>query len=210
MVIIVLFLDFSTIDSTVNISATELIRYRWVVPSQGQIKLRIRFTSQEVGRYDQTLNFEIVGTRRRYQLFCRGVCCFPAISREPRIVFPHRKKYRKPGEVVHGKYILSSKTYEFGPLLAGKNRDRYREGRYPENMEQLCISNTSPMEAEISFCFQTDTNASTFLIEPVFMTLKPNDSQVEFYASFLLYLKFRFNRSLTTLLINSCFSMCTQ
>lgn len=46
--------------------------------------VRLRFQSEELGQFDQTLNFEIVGTRRRYQLFCRGVCAFPSISREPR------------------------------------------------------------------------------------------------------------------------------
>ena len=61
-----------------------------------------------------------MGTRRRYQLFCRGVCAFPAISREPRVVFPHRRKYRKPEEIVHKKYVLSNETFEFGPLLCGK------------------------------------------------------------------------------------------
>lgn len=83
--------------------------------------LRVRFRSEELGQFDQTLNFEIMGTRRRYQLFCRGVCAFPAISREPRVVFPHRRKYRKPEEIVHKKYVLSSETFEFGPLLCGKS-----------------------------------------------------------------------------------------
>ena len=93
-------------------------------------------------------------------------------------MFPHRKKSRKPEDIIQKKYILSNKTFEFGPLLAGKNRDRYREGRYPENREDLCISNTSQMDADISFCYQNDTNGSTFLIEPSSMLLKPSESQV--------------------------------
>ena len=84
--------------------------------------LRIRFRSEELGQFDQTLNFEIMGTRRRYQLFCRGVCSFPTISREPRVVFPRRRKYRKPEEIVHKKYVLSNETFEFGPLLCGKSK----------------------------------------------------------------------------------------
>jgi len=43
-----------------------------------------------------------------------------------RIVFPHRKKSKKQEEIVHKKYILTSETFEFGPLLVGRNRDRYR------------------------------------------------------------------------------------
>ena len=42
-----------------------------------------------------------------------------------RIVFPHRKKSKKSDEIVHNKYILSSEVFEFGPLLVGRNRDRW-------------------------------------------------------------------------------------
>lgn len=53
---------------------------RWIVPAGSETVLRIRFSSEELGQFDQTLNFELVGTRRRYQLFCRGVCSFPTVS----------------------------------------------------------------------------------------------------------------------------------
>lgn len=119
-----------------------------------------------------------MGTRRRYQLFCRGVCAFPAISREPRVVFPHRRKYRKPEEIVHKKYVLSNETFEFGPLLCGKTRDRYKEGKYPENMEKIVVCNTSPLETDVSFCFQQDSTAATFILDPPSMKLKPGESQV--------------------------------
>lgn len=90
-----------------------------------EINLRIRFTSDECGQFDQTLNFEIVGTRRRYQLHCRGVCMFPSISREPRIVFNNRKKAREsPKEIIQKKYVLADDMFDFGPLLIGNNRDR--------------------------------------------------------------------------------------
>lgn len=53
---------------------------------------------------------------------------------------------------------------------------RYKEGRYPENMESFKIFNSSPMEAEVSFCFFTDSKGETFLLDPPSGTLKPNDS----------------------------------
>lgn len=164
-------------ESTAIQIAPNLVSHRWIIQANESVTLRIRFKSEELGQFDQTLNFEIVGTRRRYQLFCRGVCAFPAISREPRVVFPHRKKYRKPEEIVHKKYILSSETFEFGPLLCGKTRDRYREEKYPENVEKLTVMNTSPIDAEISFCFQQDSTAITFLMEPPAMNLKPGQSE---------------------------------
>ncbi|ESO91099.1 hypothetical protein LOTGIDRAFT_122343, partial [Lottia gigantea] len=150
--------------------------FRWVVPANGETVLRLRFQSEELGQFDQTLNFEIVGTRRRYQLFCRGVCAFPTISREPRIVFPQRKKSKKSDEIVNKKYILMTEVFEFGPLLVGKSRDRYKEGKYPENMSTMTVLNTSPLEADVSFCYLNDSKGDTFLLEPPSMVLKPGES----------------------------------
>ena len=55
---------------------------------------------------------------------------------------------------------------------------RYKEGRYPENMEKFNIVNTSPFESEVSFCFQNDANATTYLLDPPNMKLKPGEAQV--------------------------------
>ncbi|GFS07093.1 hydrocephalus-inducing protein-like [Elysia marginata] len=151
--------------------------FRWTVPAGGEVTLKLRFSSDDLGQFDQTLNFEIVGTRRRYQMFCRGVCAFPAISKEPRIVFPSRKKNRRSDEIVHKKYILMQETFHFGPLLVGKSREKYREGKFPENMETFTILNTSPLEADISFCFLNDSKGETYLLEPPSMLLKPGQSE---------------------------------
>uniref|UniRef100_H2XZ27 Hydin adenylate kinase-like domain-containing protein n=1 Tax=Ciona intestinalis TaxID=7719 RepID=H2XZ27_CIOIN len=168
----------SVMGESSDFKVVKLSHFRWVVPAYGETILRVRFSSEELGQFDQTLNFEIVGTRRRYQVFCRGVCSFPTICREPRIVFPHRKKTKpRPEETVAKKYILQEEVFEFGPLLCGKTRERYKEGRYPENMEQLTIMNTSPLPANISFCFQHDSNATTFLLDPPNISLEPNESK---------------------------------
>lgn len=93
------------------------------MPAHGEVVVRIRFTSDDLGQYDQTLNYEIAGTRRRYQMYCRGVCAFPTISREPRVVFPRRVKSKRNDDILHKQYVLSNDTFEFGPLLAGQNRE---------------------------------------------------------------------------------------
>lgn len=55
---------------------------------------------------------------------------------------------------------------------------RYKEGRYPENMESLTISNTSMMEAEATFFFHRDSNGQTYLLDPPTMKLDPGQSKV--------------------------------
>ncbi|CAL1528045.1 unnamed protein product [Lymnaea stagnalis] len=159
-----------------NVPSKPITVFRWIIPAGGNVTLKLRFLSDDLGQFDQTMNFEIIGTRRRYQMFCRGVCAFPTISKEPRIVFPSRKKNHRIEDIVHKKYILSTEVFEFGPLLVGKSRDKYREGKYPENMETLTILNTSPLDADISFCFQHDSKGETYLLEPPFMYLKPGEA----------------------------------
>jgi len=59
--------------------------HRWVIPAESEITVKLCFSSDDCGQFDETLNFEIVGgAGRRHQLHCRGVCTFPTISREPR------------------------------------------------------------------------------------------------------------------------------
>lgn len=44
-------------------------------------------------------------------------------------------------------------------------------------MEQLNVTNTSPLEADISFCFFKDSKSETFILEPPSMVLKPGECQ---------------------------------
>ncbi|XP_033896012.3 hydrocephalus-inducing protein-like [Acipenser ruthenus] len=162
---------------TLQDKSQRLTTFRWLVPPNGEVTLRIHFNSTLVGTFDQTLNFELTGTKRRYSLYCRGVCAFPSINKDPRVVFAHRQKMSLPDKIIHKKYIMKTDVFEFGPLLCGKTRDRYKEGKYPENMEKLTIQNNSPFDTEIFFCFQHDMKATTFLLDPPTISLKPNEKQ---------------------------------
>nr|XP_023421731.1 hydrocephalus-inducing protein homolog [Cavia porcellus] len=155
-----------------------LTYFRWIVPANGEVTLRIHFSSSNVGNFDQTFNFEILGTHRQYQLYCRGVCTYPYICQDPKVVFPHRKLDMKENEVIFKKYVMSMERFFFGPLLCGKSRDKYKSSLFPGNMETLTILNNSPMPVEVYFCFQNDVKASTYFLEPVNMSLKPNERQI--------------------------------
>ena len=77
------------------------------------------------------------------------------------------------------KYIMSpnNEYYEFGPLICGKSRESYLEGRYPENMECLNITNTSSVPAQVAVTFLKDNIGDTFLFHPPSMELKAGESQ---------------------------------
>ena len=57
---------------------------RWIAPAHGEVELKVHFSSTVLGQFDQTLHFEILGTKRLYQLHCRGTCLYPTISQDPR------------------------------------------------------------------------------------------------------------------------------
>ncbi|XP_057569314.1 hydrocephalus-inducing protein homolog [Hippopotamus amphibius kiboko] len=157
---------------------TRLNHFRWIVPANGEVTLGVHFSSNDLGIFDQTFNFEILGTHRQYQLYCRGVCTYPYICQDPKVVFPQRKMNMKANEVIFKKYIVSMERFYFGPLLCGKSRDKYKSSLFPGNMETLTILNSSPMVVEAFFCFQNDVKANTYFLEPINMVLKPNEMQM--------------------------------
>ncbi|XP_066568844.1 hydrocephalus-inducing protein-like isoform X2 [Amia ocellicauda] len=151
-----------------------LTHYRWVAPPNGEVSLKVCFTSSKPGQFEQTYNFELMGTRRCYQLNCRGVCAFPAISKDPKVVLSQCKKALNEDYTLNKTYIRRSGVFQFGPLFYGKTRDRYKEKKYTENMEKLIVYNISPLDAEVVFCFQ---KATSFLLDPPTMTLRPDEKQ---------------------------------
>ncbi|XP_037371987.1 hydrocephalus-inducing protein homolog isoform X2 [Talpa occidentalis] len=155
-----------------------LNHFRWTVPANSEVTLRIHFSSDDLGNFDQTFNFEILGTHRQYQLYCRGVCSYPHICQDPKVVFPQRQQDLKKNEIIFKKYVKSTGKFYFGPLLCGKSRDKYKSSLFPGNMETLTILNNSPLLVEVFFCFQNDVKANTYFLEPVNMTLKPNEKQL--------------------------------
>ncbi|XP_056622256.1 hydrocephalus-inducing protein homolog isoform X2 [Triplophysa dalaica] len=153
-----------------------LTPFRWVVPPNGAVTFRITFHPTVVGKFDQTFSFDLMGTKRCYQLLCSGICANPSINRDHKVLFAHCKKTLRPESGLQKTYIIQSDVYDYGPLLCGKTRERYKE-KFPENMEKFVIHNNSLMEAEIHFYLQHDTKATTFFLAPSNMTLQPNEKK---------------------------------
>ena len=97
-----------------------------------------------------------------------------------RIIFSNYKKNLKGQEIIYKQYIVLENLYIFGPLHTSKNRERYKEGQHPENMEKLTISNAGKITAEVSFFFRDDANGTTYLLDPPTMTLDSGQSQVKY------------------------------
>ncbi|KAF6780525.1 hypothetical protein AHF37_00011 [Paragonimus kellicotti] len=112
------------LDTQPNSTNRPLTHFRWIIPAHGQVQLRIRFRADRIGQFDQVFHFELLGSRREYQLYCRGTCASPTISREPRLIYSNRKRALQFGEIIQKTYIMETETFEFGPLLVEKTREK--------------------------------------------------------------------------------------
>ncbi|XP_062355740.1 hydrocephalus-inducing protein homolog [Cinclus cinclus] len=154
-----------------------LKRYRWIVPGHGEVELKVHFSTKRPGKFEHTLRFELVETKRQYELPCSGTGVYPSISQNPRLVFPQWRETMEADEIIFKEYVESTKQFHFGPLLCGKSREWYKARNCPGNSENLTILNNSPVDAEVQFSFENDGKAETFLLDPPSMTLKPKEKQ---------------------------------
>ncbi|XP_074748293.1 hydrocephalus-inducing protein homolog isoform X5 [Strix uralensis] len=150
---------------------------RWIVPAHGEVELKVQFSSTVPGQFDQTLHFEVLGTKRLYQVHCRGTCLYPTVSQDPWLVFPRQRKSKADDDIIFKQYVMNTGVFHFGPLLCGKSRDWYKAKHFPSNCEKITILNITPLEAEVHFSFEHDLKADTFLLDPPNMRLKANEKQ---------------------------------
>ncbi|RLV73221.1 hypothetical protein DV515_00017134 [Chloebia gouldiae] len=117
------------VSSSATSEASSLIarlkRYRWVVPAHGEVELKVRFSTKKPGKFEQTLRFELVQTKRQYELPCRDTGLYPSISQDPRVVFPQWRETMEEDEIIFKEYVESTEQFHFGPLMCGKSREWY-------------------------------------------------------------------------------------
>lgn len=156
---------------------------RWIIKAQSTLYIVVKFWSSEVGSYENTLSFEIVGSSKQFQLPCSCVCDFPSISTDPRNLFMRRKKIRPttvPECFINKHFISSENKYEFGPLMIGKNFDkRYDESCKRTNAEAFRISNSGKYPIKIDFALRSvaDNAKTVFSYEPDSMQLAVDETR---------------------------------
>mmetsp|Transcript_118563 Transcript_118563/g.206475 ORF Transcript_118563/g.206475 Transcript_118563/m.206475 type:complete len:3749 (+) Transcript_118563:362-11608(+) len=151
---------------------------RWIVQPGQATDLVMRFMSDTISPpigFPETIYFGVVGTPHRYPIHLNGICQYPEICTDVRVIFPRKVKSRKVDNFVHKHYVLSTKVFEFGPLLAACSSEGYLEGKHPGNSEVFRIVNTGMYEAVVSFCFE-DERDPNFLLDPAQMVLQPEET----------------------------------
>ena len=148
-------------------------RSRWIIYPDKKQKLFVKFFSENIGNFEDTLNFEIVGSNKHFPLKVTGEAEFPQLSDYFKSVFTFYKKTRpvEPPECyVSKQYIISENVFDFGSLLIGKDPEK----RHTEtimrkvNSTNLRMSNKGKFPLHVDFAFRSSAEGSQspFIIEP--------------------------------------------
>ncbi|ETO64005.1 hypothetical protein F444_18403 [Phytophthora nicotianae P1976] len=158
---------------------------RWVIAPHSRVNMLVQFASPDVGNFDCSLGFEIVGIRREFTLFGRGVCGVPTINSDPRNVFMHRVKSRPEGGFVHKRFVISRNQFEFGPLIitnqqvkAPQTEKEFIEWQKtsPNNVEVFRMSNNSKFPIQLEFAMEKQGD-DTFAVFPPALEIKEGDTR---------------------------------
>jgi len=140
-------------DGDAELIAEPTQQSRWVIPPKSSVPLLVKYRAQVLGSAEQSFTFEMVGVGadRQVTLHCSTSSVQPSISKDYRNVFHRKVKSRHPLKVAKT-FIVSRNTFEFGPVLVG--RERSDEGPvHKENNEALHITNNGPFPLTVNFSF---------------------------------------------------------
>ncbi|KAJ3332957.1 hypothetical protein HDU76_012454, partial [Blyttiomyces sp. JEL0837] len=168
--------DAKVSESEEDVEKESPSRYRWLIQPHERKELTVKFSSNEIGKFEQILQFEIVGSKVKYPILCVGHCRYAQIASDYRKIFPKWRKTKEDRYISHGEYIASSGMFEFGPLLYSKPREKYLE-KFPENRAILNILNPSHQEIKVWIALRNDVKSEVFFFDPPTLDLAPGQSQ---------------------------------
>ena len=165
---------------------------RWVLQPGESKPLHIKFFSTKVGKFNQTLNFEVVGSTKQFPCDIQALCEFPSISTNPKNVFMVQKRQRPPTapeSYLSKCYISGEGAFDFGPLLIGKDPEKRSDEDDADgllrkaNSSQFRISNNGKYDLQVKFALESTLMSeetqpkSPFIFEPELMDLKVEETQ---------------------------------
>jgi hypothetical protein len=150
--------------------------YRWILSPGEKKEIAIRYYPTEAARVENNLLFEVMGFSGQFGLPCVGVCEYSSLQMDYRKMFSKCRKV-KDEKPAPGEFTIPTSTYEFGPLLFNKPKEKYVD-KSPENKGSFMLMNSSNTEIRINLAFKTDGKGDTFTIDPQSFSISPGKSQV--------------------------------
>jgi hydrocephalus-inducing protein len=123
---------------------------RWKLQPGESVTLKVDFTSDAVGVFDELMAFEIVGGTRPVSMLCRSTCAMPKLSTDFRNVYYKKTKAVEEDAACH-QYVISRGTFEFGPLLANKFIGK---DNIDVHSDKFRITNSGLFDLHVDFGFE--------------------------------------------------------
>jgi hypothetical protein len=163
--------------------------YRWVIPAQGSIDIRIQFTAITECQLSSSLHFEVCGSMQMYSLSCTGICDLPKLHSDPRSIFMKRQRAPLSQSTIppSKKYLIQDQLYSFGPLSIYK-QPQWKSSDDPAlqlltstNNDTIRFTNAGKLKCIVNFVFDEnvadETNRSIFMVEPTTIELDENEAK---------------------------------
>jgi len=162
---------------------------RWILQPGESKPVHVKFFSTKIGKFNQTLNFEIVGSTRQFPLEIKALCEFPTINTNSKNVFMVQKRQRPtnaPESYLQKSFVVSENVFDFGPLLIGKDAEKRTEDTALKkaNSSEFRITNNGKYDLNVKFALEStlisedvQTTKSPFIFEPESMTLKVEETE---------------------------------
>jgi hydrocephalus-inducing protein len=138
---------------------------RWVLQPRESIELVVRFKASQVGKFERRILFGLMGSEREFELPVRSTCAYPQISQDYRNLFYRKVKSRGDNAFVQRQYVISAATFEFGPMLVGKSREGYNEGKCNDSAGRVRITNNGLFALHVDFTFKKDFENACFIVD---------------------------------------------
>lgn len=179
-------------------AALQNAQTRWIIAPGQQQKILLNFSANDIGTFITPLRFEVVGSgihgNAPVMITASGVTAHPAINSDPRNVFMRRVRSKPASGYASKQYVTSLSTFDFGPLLAGREKEARKAAAAAEaealdpfvrqHIEAFRITNNSLFKATVKFGFAStqengkeDFDEYPFLVEPKQLDLEIDETQ---------------------------------
>ncbi|KAJ3270503.1 hypothetical protein HDV01_007759 [Terramyces sp. JEL0728] len=149
---------------------------RWILQGGEKKDIVVKFNPTEPGKFEYNLKFESVGIPGGFTLPCRGLCQYSTIVTDIKKIFPKFRKVKEDKAIIQGEYVVATNTFEFGPLLQNKPREKYLE-KFPENKATFNFINPTNTEIKVMFTLKGDIKSDVFFFDQQPISLLPGKSQ---------------------------------
>lgn len=153
----------------------DVMRYtkRWILEPNQREKIKVKFTVDSIGKFDDSLKFQIIDYRNDvFEMKLHGICDYPEIDRSLTTIFP--KIVSRILFKTEFAYVSDIDSYYFGALLIGKERNqRSQQSAYRTSFN---LKNITTFPVEINASLVESGLKSGWNLETPTIMIPPNET----------------------------------